>query len=84
MPAKVLVSKLSLDELQDCLTSYLFTSQDLANVYLKRIDEVNRKVHAVINTNLDALEHARALDEERRVSGARGSVHIFPCHEPYY
>lgn len=42
--------------------------------YIKRIDEVNPKLHAVTEVNPDALEIARELDQERAQNKTRGFV----------
>lgn len=64
--------KITLREVQDGFHSGAFNSQDLVGAYLKRIEEVNEEVHAVITTNSHAVEAAKALDEERKVKGPRG------------
>ena len=54
---------------------------DSSKAYLARIDEVNLKgpaIRAMIETNRNALEQARALDEERRKSGPRSRLHGIP------
>ncbi|KAE9396186.1 amidase signature enzyme [Gymnopus androsaceus JB14] len=58
-----------------------FSSVDLVEAYLGRIDEVNLKgpaLHAVIELNPSALMQARALDMERRTKGKRGPLHGIP------
>lgn len=40
--------------------------------YLTRIDQVNETVHAVVETNPDALAIAKALDDERASGTIRG------------
>ncbi|KAI1792717.1 amidase signature enzyme [Ganoderma leucocontextum] len=71
----------SIAELQAGLEQEHFTSVDLVTAYLARIEEVNLEgpaLRAVIQTNPMALAIARALDIERRVSGARGPLHGIP------
>lgn len=49
--------------------------------YFARIEEVNLKgaaLRAVLETNPSALAQAKALDEERRVSGPRSLLHGIP------
>ncbi|EXJ94079.1 hypothetical protein A1O1_02472 [Capronia coronata CBS 617.96] len=72
------LSHTTLSELQDGLQSGAFTSEDLVRTYLKRIEEVNDRVHAVVEVNSSAVETARALDEERRLHGHRGPWHGVP------
>ncbi len=57
------------------------TSVSLAEAFLRRIDELDRKgpaVNSVLMTNPDALDIARRLDKERREKGPRGPLHGIP------
>ncbi|KAG8216099.1 amidase signature domain-containing protein [Butyriboletus roseoflavus] len=68
-------------ELQQGLEKGQFTSVDLIKAYLARIEEVNLKgaaLHAVIETNPQALVQAAALDAERKAKGSRGPLHGIP------
>jgi amidase len=61
-----------------CLTKPLL---ELSQAYLRRIAEVNLEgpaLHAIIETNLQALSQAAALDDERKVKGSRGPLHGIP------
>lgn len=40
--------------------------------YLARIEQVNEAVHVVVETNPDALDIAKSLDEERASGSIRG------------
>ncbi|RYP37325.1 hypothetical protein DL767_002968 [Monosporascus sp. MG133] len=55
----------TIDDLQEGLRSGLFSSVDLVNAYLARIQEVNGTLHAVTEVNPDALHIARELDSMR-------------------
>ncbi|CAE6518857.1 unnamed protein product [Rhizoctonia solani] len=71
----------SITELQFGLDKGHFTSVDLVKAYLARIDQVNHagpKLNAVIETNMHALEQARALDKERKRTGKRSPLHGIP------
>ncbi|KAI0265284.1 amidase signature enzyme [Gloeopeniophorella convolvens] len=71
----------SISELQCGLNNGLFSSVDLVNAYIARIDEVNTrgpKLRAVIEVNLHAVSQARLLDIERRTKGPRGPLHGIP------
>ncbi|KAJ3835838.1 amidase signature enzyme [Lentinula raphanica] len=68
-------------ELQAGLDAGLFTSVDLVNAYLSRIEEVNLQgpeLRAVLEISPIALDVAAKLDEERRVSGRRTMMHGIP------
>ena len=54
-------------QLQDWMTSGRYTARQIAQMYLDRIDAIDRKgpaLHAVIEVNPDALAIADALDAE--------------------
>src|SRR5258705_3574433 len=75
------IEEKSIGELQQDLGSGRVTSERLVNAYLQRIAELDRsgpKLHAILTVNPDALAQARALDLERRRSGARGPLHGIP------
>jgi len=68
-------------DLQARMKSGEFTAQSLAEKYLARIDEIDKRgptVNAVIELNPDALAIAAALDKERRDKGPRGPLHGIP------
>jgi amidase len=53
----------------------------LTQFYLDRIDAIDRDgpaLNSIIEVNPDALEIARALDQERAASGSRSSMHGIP------
>jgi amidase len=54
------------------------TSQELTAGYLARIDQLNPLLHAVIETNPDALAIAARRDAERRSGRVRGPLHGIP------
>lgn len=58
--------------------SGLFTSVDLVNAYIARIQEVNGTLHAITQLNPDALSIAQALDDERANGTVRGPLHGVP------
>src|SRR5436305_7572429 len=58
-----------------------FTSRQICEAYLARIQEVDRKgptLRSTIEINPDALEIADQLDKERREKGDRGALHGIP------
>jgi amidase len=68
-------------QLQDWMTSGRYTARQVAEMYLRRIDEIDRSgpaLHAVIEVNSEALSIADALDDERKTTGPRGPLHGIP------
>jgi amidase len=68
-------------ELQAEMKSGHLTSVELVQFYLERIDKLDihgPRVNSIIELNPDALSIARALDQERRIKGARGPLHGIP------
>src|SRR5579872_2790153 len=58
-----------------------YTAQALTEACLARIDQVDRRgpaLHAVIETNPDALKVAADLDRERTTKGPRSPLHGVP------
>ena len=67
--------------LQDAMQQGEFTSRQLVQYYLDRIDALDRagpELRAVIEVNPDALTIADALDDERAASGPRSPLHGIP------
>jgi amidase len=67
-----------ISQLQDYLSKAAFTSKELVQCYLRRIELVNPYVKAVIETNPDALDIADKLDEERKNGRVRTLLHGIP------
>jgi amidase len=68
-------------QLQEWMTGGRYTARQIAEMYLRRIDEIDRggpALHSVIETNPDALTIADALDAERKTKGPRGALHGIP------
>jgi amidase len=68
-------------QLQDWMTSGRYTARQLAELYLRRIEQIDRRgpeLRSVIEINPDALTIADALDAERRARGPRGLLHGIP------
>ncbi|KAJ9193918.1 hypothetical protein DTO166G4_5850 [Paecilomyces variotii] len=66
------------DELQAGLSGGCFTSLDLVNTYVARIQEVNDTLHMVTQLNPDAWQIAMQLDIERMTGKVRGPLHGLP------
>jgi amidase len=75
------LDEVTIAEMQDGMASGRYTARRLAELYLRRIDEIDRRgpaLRSIVETNPDALAIADALDAERRVKGARGPLHGIP------
>ena len=71
----------TVSQLQDWMTSGRYTARQIAELYLRRIDEIDRNgpaLRSVIEINPDALSIADGLDAERRSKGVRGPLHGIP------
>ncbi|KAK4658996.1 hypothetical protein QC762_106410 [Podospora pseudocomata] len=60
------------------LDSGLFTTVDLVNAYIARINEVNSTLKAVTQINPDALSIAADLDAARAAGDKKGPLHGIP------
>ncbi|KAJ8133593.1 hypothetical protein O1611_g24 [Lasiodiplodia mahajangana] len=67
-----------IDALATGLQCNKFTSVDLVNAYIARINEVNEDLSVVTEINPDALSIASELDEERLKGAVRGPLHGIP------
>ncbi len=58
-----------------------FTSRDLVEAYLQRIEKIDKKgpgLHSIIQVNPDALKESEKLDKEREKGIIRGPLHGIP------
>ncbi len=68
----------TIPQLQAMMASGQITSRELTKGYLQRIDNLNPLLHAVIETNPQAVSIAAGLDNERRAGYVRGPLHGIP------
>lgn len=71
----------TVSSLQSRMESGELTAQSMAELYLARIDALDKQgpaVNAMIELNPDALAIAAELDEERGANGPRGPMHGIP------
>src|SRR6266436_3828446 len=68
----------TIPQLQALMSSGALTSVQLTNNYLNQIAKFNSLLHAVIETNPDALAIAKKLDTERQSGQLRGPLHGIP------
>ena len=75
------LNEVTIDTLQQKMKSKEYTSRSITEMYLKRIDEIDKngpKLNAVIELNKDALNMADAMDKERAKGKIRGPLHGIP------
>jgi amidase len=75
------LDEITIAELQDGMKSGKYTARSIAELYLSRIDAIDKSgpaINSVIETNPDALAIADALDKERQEKGPRGPLHGIP------
>jgi amidase len=68
-------------DLQQLMASDQLTARQLVQLYLDRIEALDRHgpaLRSILEINASALRVADALDEERRTRGARGPLHGIP------
>jgi len=68
----------SIQQLQGAMASGQISSRELVMGYLNRIQSLNPLLHAVIETNPNAIAIAVGLDNERRAGHVRGPLHGIP------
>jgi amidase len=79
--AAVPLEEAAVAQLQAWMRGGRYTSRQLTDAYLDRIEAVDRHgptLRAIIELNPDARSDADALDRERREKGARGPLHGIP------
>ncbi|HSC28174.1 MAG TPA: amidase [Vicinamibacterales bacterium] len=75
------LAEATVPQLQQWMSTGRYTSRRLVELYISRIEEVDRSgptLRSVIEINPEALAAADALDEERRTRGPRGPLHGIP------
>ena len=78
MPTTILpLETITIDQIGHALDETDICEVDLVKAHLRRIEEVNDSVHAVIEVNPDAIHIAQQLKKERKEIGKRrGCVSI--------
>ena len=75
------LDEITIAELQDGMKTGKYTARAIAELYLARIDAIDKGgpfINSVIETNPDALAIADTLDKERKEKGPRGPLHGIP------
>jgi amidase len=68
----------SIMQLQAAMAAGQLSARDLVRGYLNRIQQLNPTLHAVIETNPNAIAIAVGLDNERKAGYVRGPLHGIP------
>jgi amidase len=68
----------SIMELQAAMAAGQLSAKELVQGYLNRIQQLNPALHAVIETNPNAIAIAAGLDNERKAGRVRGPLHGIP------
>jgi amidase len=80
-PDDFALNEVTIDVLRQKMQSKEYTSRSITEMYLKRIDEIDKngpKLNSVIEVNNDALSIADAMDKERANGKVRGPLHGIP------
>ncbi|MFA6084483.1 amidase [Mucilaginibacter sp.] len=75
------LNETTIDDLQKKMKSGTHTSRAITELYLKRIDAIDKagpKLNSVIELNKSALDMADAMDKERKAGKMRGPLHGIP------
>lgn len=75
------LNEVTIDELQQKMQSGEYTSRSITEMYLKRIQDVDKNgphLNSVIEINPDALAMADKMDAERKAKKVRGPMHGIP------
>ena len=74
------IANSSIARLQSLMASHRLSSQELLEIYLRRIQLIDKglDLRSIIQLNPDARRIAAQLDQERRRSGPRGPLHGIP------
>src|SRR5262249_13201307 len=72
------VVEATIPEMQKAMKEKRITSREIVQQYLTRIAMYDRKLHATITVNRNALNEAEQLDRERARGKVRGPLHGIP------
>ena len=80
-PPPFVLEEATVSQLQQWMQTNRYTSRQIVDLYLARIEQIDRSgpaLRSVIEVNPDARTIADALDAERKSTGARGPLHGIP------
>ncbi len=75
------LNEITIDVLQQRMQDGTYTAKSLAELYLKRIEAIDKKgpaLNSVIEINPDAINIAENMDRERKEGKVRGPMHGIP------
>jgi amidase len=72
------LSEITIVELQAKMHSGELSAVKLVEMYTARINEIDSKIHSVLEINPDAMAIAAALDKERKRGKVRSTMHGIP------
>ncbi|MEO8712911.1 MAG: amidase [Parafilimonas sp.] len=75
------LTEATIDMLQQAMQSGKYTSRGIIEMYLKRIEAIDKngaKLNTIIELNPDAISIADAMDAERKTGKLRGPMHGIP------
>jgi amidase len=75
------LNEVTIDELQQKMQNGTLTAKSLTELYLKRIEAIDRQgpaLNSVIEVNPDAISIAENMDRERKEGKVRGPMHGIP------
>jgi len=81
LPDNFTLNEITIDQLQQKMQRGEYTARSITEMYLKRIDVMDKKgpaINAVIELNAEALAIADAMDKERKDGKVRGPLHGIP------
>jgi amidase len=80
-PADFELNEITIAQLQEKMTDGEWTSETITQLYIERIKDLDQNgiaLRSVIEVNPDAINIAKAMDEERKSGKVRGPMHGIP------
>lgn len=75
---KVNIRELGVLDFQLLLDQGILTSEQLTRCFLERLDRLNPILRVVVEVNVNVLEEAKKLDDERKAGKVRSKLHGIP------
>lgn len=71
-------SEATIADLQKLMTSGEMSAAEIAEGYLRNIEQIDKRINSIIEINPDAISIAERLDKERKDRKVRGPLHGIP------